>query len=426
MAILLGILSAAVALGAFLLSRDDLTRPAGLFAMTFFAFVALAQLRLTSFETTWTAGQAAVILGGGLAFAGTATVAAGWRPVRGSISLDVARYAPARLVWIAIVLLAGAVAGLIYKASILGGVPLLSDDPDVVRLRAYGSAGDVAVPAWSTFLTNGFYLALWCLLAAVGLRRRASRMWTGAVCLLAIAALAGAAAEGSRNIVLFALVVPVVVAYVLIPRWSPRQRLAAGMVALVLVAGVAGAFLLRTGHGATRGFVDREVQSQPALVRPVIPLYMAGVYSLETLRRLMGSVPEQMRYERGTASLQALPDAFFPQGKYGYTAELTFLTHKLPDDPTWTVASYQGRPLADFGPAGVIGVSVLLGLLLGGGWRACRDRQTLLAAVGVGYVAYMAAFLVYENLLSVGLAAVYDLALLALIERFVRGRPASR
>ena len=398
------------------------------FGATWFAFVALAQLRLTEIEGEWSSGFALLALGGGLTFVAAATLAGGTAPARGTISLDEEALRARRLVFAALVLLVAGVAGAAYKADVLGGIPLLSENPDRVRGRAF-FGGDTALPAWSSALTGGFYLSMWCTLTALWVLRgrttkpRAALLWA-----LAAAALFGVSLEASRNLIAFAVAVPAIGAYLLArPRGSRSQLawVAVGLGVAALAMGGLFALRLARGDGAARAYVELEAERQPAAVKPLVPAYVNGVLPLEAARRMYESLPERFSYGRGADSLTSLPDRAFPEGKAKYgnkVALLMGLGQRQDAQITWSVASYQGRLLADLGWRGVMLGSALLGLLFGSLHRWARARRGLLPVAVVAFAAYYSAYMLYDNQLSFSLIAGFDLAVLALVGAFASGR----
>src|SRR3954452_10368124 len=148
----------AIAAATLYLGRRDLTRPAVTFGVVWFGCVALAQLRLTRVETEWSTGFTVLLFAAGLAFMLAAVLAGGTAGARQRIRVLREEYVPRRLVIAGGVLAAGAIAGTVYKAHVLGGLPLLSGHADALRSRAY-RAGEIAIPAWSTALTDGFFIA---------------------------------------------------------------------------------------------------------------------------------------------------------------------------------------------------------------------------------------------------------------------------
>jgi hypothetical protein len=97
------------------------------------------------------------------------------------------------------------------------------------------------------------------------------------------------------------------------------------------------------------------------------------------------------------------------------------MTTNRSDQFRWTVASYQGRLLADFGWQGVMLGSILIGLGFGSLHRWARGRAGFLPVGVVAYVAYYSAYMVYENHLSFSLIAVYELGVIALVSAYCLG-----
>jgi hypothetical protein len=407
------------------LGRRDLSRPATAFGIPWFSFVALAQLRLTELEQPWSTEFTLVCFGGGLLFVVAAVLAGGTAPARGTIAVRREQIDARRLVIAAGVLFAGAVIGAIYKANVLDGIPLLSDNPDVVRGRVVQN-GEIAVPAWSSALTGGFHLGMWATLTAIwALAPRTSRARLVPLWLLAAAALFGVALEASRNLVVFALAVPAIGYYVLTPARRARGDLAwvAGAVC-VLALGVGGLFALRLAQseGQARTYIEEELDRLPPIARPLLPIYVNGVYPLEAARRVHAAVPVRYPYEAGGVSLMSLPDAAFPEGKpqYGRHVRELMRTNR-PAQLSWTVAGYQGRLLADLGWQGVMLGSILLGLAFGSLHRWARGRAGFLPVGVIAYTAYYSAFMVYDNSLSFSLIAIYELGVIALVSAYCLG-----
>ena len=366
-------------------------------------------------------------IGGGLAFVLAATVAGGTAPARVGTPVRREDYAVRRMVALALVLLAAGAAGAWYKAHLLGGVPLLSGNADELRGRAFETKG--GVPSWASALTNCFYLSMWVSLAALWVAGRglARRLAAGLV-VLACAGLFGATLEASRNITLFALAIPAIGVY-LIAR--PRRRRAHvaqfGAAAAIVALVVGGAFVARLTqtHSAGHDYLTAETKRQPVALRPLLPIYINGVFPFEAARRVYDDVPRNHSYGLGGYSLASLPDAFFPEGKLAYGDLVGALMQNRfglqgRGGLEWTVATYQGRALADLGAVGVILVSLLLGLGFGRLYRWARARRGFLSVAIVGYVAYYSALMVYDNLLSFTLIAVFDLVAILVAEQLIR------
>jgi hypothetical protein len=348
--------------------------------------------------------------------------------VRGGLEVAPARYDSNRLLAAALVLMCGAIGGWTYKHHVLGGIPLLSDSVDVVRGRAVTATGNSRLPTWSSALTGGSYLALWALLAALWIDwRSASWVRRGVLGVLAAVALFGVALDGSRNLLLLSVAVPLIGAYIVAaPVGRAKTLLRAGAVALVVLAVVGGVFVARLGQTGPgnqgRTFVDTELHRYSPVLRPVLPVYINGVLPFDAYERVHDAVPTRVAWGNGAFSLLSLPDAAFRDGKPNYgglvTAQMQF--GEVAD--FWAVATYQGRAFADVGPGGVFSVSVLLGLLFGGVYRLARRGFGLFSLAAVGLVAYYSACMTYDNLLSFTLISVYDLAILFAVNRFAQGR----
>lgn len=363
-----------------------------------------------------------------------ALLAAGATPARGRTAVRREDYDVRRLVIVALALLAAGAIGVAYKAHLLGGVPLLSGNADALRARAFGPNGNADIPAWSSALTNCLYLSMWTALVAAWAAPRDGPRWRiAALVALAAIGLFGASLEASRNITLFALAIPVIAAYLIAQRRRRRARLAQlGVGAAIVLALISGVFVARLAqaNSVAHDYITREMNRQPVAVRPLIPLYVNGVFPLEAARRVHEHFPQELPYGLGGYSLLSLPDAFFPEGKllYGQTVGALMARSSGPASrPSlyWTVASYQGRALADLGPLGVIMVSLLLGLAFGRLYRWARLRNGFLAVAMLGYVAYYSAFMVYDNLLSFTIIPVFDLFVILVLAWLVR-RPDSR
>ncbi|HEX8646000.1 MAG TPA: hypothetical protein VF715_03805 [Thermoleophilaceae bacterium] len=422
--VLTAVAALAIAALTLFLGRRDVTRPAVAFGVVWFGFVALAQLRLTTLETPWPAGFRLLVFAGGLAFVGAATLAGGTAAVRRDAGVRRDDHRGRPLVIAALVLCACGVAGTAYKAHVLGGLPLLSGEADVVRARAI-QGGEVVVPAWSTALTNCFYLGMWCALLALWvLRGRTPRVRLAALWALAAGALFGVALLASRNTLLFAAGIPVICAYLIARPERRAARLAwAGLAAGIVVLIVGGLFVARLAERAPQEetFLDRELAAQPLVLKPLVPFYINAVYPLEAASRVYRAVPDQIPYTHGAASLTSLPDAAFPEGKPPFGDD-TGVLMRSPEAPGlgWTVAGYEGRLLADAGPAGVVLGSLLLGLGFGALYRWARGRPGVLPVVLVAYLAYYSAFMVYDNYLSFTVIGVFDLAVVAAIGALAR------
>jgi oligosaccharide repeat unit polymerase len=413
--VVVGSLAAVLAAAVVYRGRRDLTHPAVPFLGVFFTAVALSQLRLTDFEHAWSNEFTALVVGGACLLAGGVVFAGGTDPVRGTIAIDRSWYRPKFLLILAAALFVGALAGLAWKASILGGVPLFSEDPDAVRGRGRSAAGEFTVPAPATFLTHGFAIAGWLLLVVAWVVRPERRLHRAALGVALVICAVGAFSGASRHALAFALAIPLIGAYILAPQKVTTGRLLAVTAAVIVL--LSSFFLIRSS-----GFVGQEIDEQPVVAKPVIPVYVSAAYPLETERRLLDALPDRFSYGLGANSLNRLPDFVFPEGKPLYR-ELNGSLTVAEDAPFFTVATYQGLLAADFGASGVLLGSFILGLLFGLAYRACRGASRFLAIFVLGFVAYEAALFTYTN--AINLTFPYVFVVLALAEWLARDRRAA-
>ena len=414
---------AVVALGLMALfawlGRGDWTRPYVILPVPWYGAVALAQLKLTNYEAAWSAKATLLVLVGPLALALGAFVASGGGGERRHLGAFPDDLSASTLRRAALALLGTGIVGLVWRSQLLGGITILSPEIDATRGRAL-------VPAYVTFLTDGFFLGFWASLAAIAVERaRQGRLRVGDL-LVAALALAGTATNASRNTVLVAVGVPVIFAYLVGGRRVlPARRVA--LAALVVLAVFSGLFFLRTAQHRDSPFeayfYSGVVYDAPVALRPLLPVYVALAAPFETLNRLAEAVPDAYPYGRGAYSLVAVPPALSPlERKHLYN-----VTGPLSAPYYFNVATYEGSLLADGGVLGVIGGSLVLGLAFGLARRRLFREPSLRAAAVYAYLAYTLAFMVYENLYSFYLlSVVYDLLVVAVVVGAAQGGLALR
>jgi oligosaccharide repeat unit polymerase len=148
-----------------------------------------------------------------------------------------------------------------------------------------------------------------------------------------------------------------------------------------------------------------------------------AVFPLEAGHRVYDAVPHRLSYGLGANDLTSLPDALFPEGKPNFGGNVAALMRTGEREQlSWAVATYQGRLLADIGWLGVVLGSILLGLAFGSLSRWARRRGGLLAVAMIAYLAYYSAYMLYDNLLSFTVIAVYDLLVVTVLTAYCTGR----
>jgi oligosaccharide repeat unit polymerase len=401
-----------VAYGWF--GRRDYVAPHILLPIIWFAAVAIAQIKVLDFETAWGPTMLTVVFAAPLAFSATA-----WLGNRGVIRparLPLQRLDTRRLIIAACVLFVLGVVGTIMKTRLLGQIPILSDEIDANR-----SAGGIKIPFYVTFLTNCFTFGAWMMmLRAAELRQRGRSMLPSL--LLVLVCLAGVSLGASRNLLLIALGVPVIFAYTV--GWTRHirgKRLAGVALALVLFMAVSsGLFFVRTGqHKESRFetyFYGTVVNNTAKPLRPLLPVYIGLATPLETLNRVTKTFPSPT-LDTGVYSVPGVP----PQltAVLGPRANFYAVTGDLSAPYYFNVATFAGPLFAD----GQLLLVVIGALILGGAfglsraWLLTRPSYATLAVAS--YIAYVAAFLFYENLAGFyTLSVFWDMGVIAVALRY--------
>lgn len=401
--------------------RNDLTRPQVLLPSIWFAAVAVSQLKVLHFETPWTPDVTFLIFVCPILFALSAW-ALGGGAIRPAVLPDNFVLNGTRLRIIATALVLSGALGLWLKSGLLGGIPLLSDSIDELR-----SAGGIKIPAYVTFLTNGFFLGSWfSLLNAV---RSDCRHRVFDSMIIAVGIL-GVSASASRNTLLMMLAVPVIFLYQTGYFKKMSRRTVLGIVAIILVmfSITSGLFFFRTGQHSDSAFEKRfyseTVENTPTVLRPLLPVYLGVATPFETLNRLVGN-GSAIGPGTGTFSMPGIPPQISP---FGPKRDFYLVSSSLSRPYYFNVATYIGGFFADGGRVLALAASILLGGLFGSVWRSLLARASLLGCAATAYLAYVVGFLLYENLIGFyTLAVVWDLAVIcaALAVSSVRVAPLS-
>jgi oligosaccharide repeat unit polymerase len=388
--------------------KKDLSRPHVILPAVWFLAVAVAQLKLLDFETAWSTETTAVVFGAPLLFSLTCWLASTGCPDRPN-TLPETKPDTGRLRVAAIALLLGGCAGLAWKSTLLGGIPLLSDSIDELR-----SAGGIRIPAYVTFLTDGFFLSSW--VAAVSLIGGKGRGRLLEWCLL-IAGFAGVALSASRNTMLLTIAIPLISMYRagLLRAFSARQFWLRAAVALAVASIVSGLFFYRTSQHSHTAFEEqfygKTVRETPVLLRPMLPVYIGLAVPFETLNRLIETPPPEGG--AGAYSLPGVPPQIWPLGS---RYKLYLVTGLLTQPYYFNVATFVGGFYADGRLLGAFVGSILLGLAFGFMWRIFASKNSLAYAVLSAYVVYLTAFLLYEDLLGFyTLSVVWDMLVLGYV-----------
>lgn len=399
--------------GCLALRGSDWTRPHIALLVPWYGAVALSQLRLTDYQTPWSAQFAAIALGGPLVLAAGAAVADGGASRSSFAQVYSVRHDYARLRTIARILFAGAVLGSILKLRIQGGFALFSSEIDATR-------GSFHIPAPVTVLTDGFFLSAWLTLIGIyATRRRGSRIPRADALLLGVSVL-GVGVSASRNSILVTLAVPFIFLYVIGALRRPRA-IALLAIAVVFLAVTSGLFYIRTsqhsGSAFESSFYSTTVPETPWLLRPLLPIYVSTTAPFETLNRVVHAFPSQFPYRHGWYSI-----SFLPKQTHLHRANLYAATAVLSAPYFFNVATYEGPLFGDAGPPGVLLGSALIGLAIGLSRRRLARDATLAGAAAWSYVTYTIFFMSYDQLYSIFLTSFTDIITLWLALRLTTSR----
>ena len=414
----------AIAIAAGLLSlsflifgRDDVTRPHILLPALWFAAVSISQMKILNFEESWSDTTTAIVFGAPLIFGGSSWLAAGH--ARRPRSSPIVGISATRLRAAAYSCLLIGFVGISVKAQLLGGLPLLADNIDELR-----SAGGIRIPAYVTFMTDCFFLGSWFAGLAVLYGRGDGRLFDLVIALVGVG---GVALSASRNTLLLTLLVPLIFLYQSrqIRMSSARQRIIGLVFVALIVTVVSGMFFLRTGQHANstfeRQFYSQTVARTPAILQPLLPIYVGVAAPFETLSRVVDT-PVIFPEGEGTYSMPGIPPQVSP---FGIKRDFYEATGQLSSPYYFNVATYLGGFIGDGGLRLAAIASALLGLMYGLLWRTLLRRATLVALCLTAYLAYTVGFMLYENLVGFyTLSIVWDLVVITGVVLFASNRSA--
>jgi hypothetical protein len=412
---------------ALFVGRRDLTQPHVLLPLVWFAAVAVAQVDFFNYQTPWSRETTTVVFACPLVLAAASRWAAGPMSVRTVRPRGIDPVIDARVRIASCILIVLGAAGLYLKIQILGTAPIFSDSIDTLR-----SAGGIKIPAYLTFLTNCFALCGWLRTYRFFAGSKATSLRAEDLALVAVA-LGGVAASASRNALLLTLILPLIFAY-LVGAFRDR-RLGTTIVltigTAVAVAIIAGLFFIRTSQHRDSAFESYfyrgVVPATPAVLRPTLPIQIGVAAPFETLNRVVRSTHRPGTRPAGHYSVPGLPTQL--SFLTGPRANFYLLTAKLSSPYYFNVSTYAGPLYADLGLGGLLFASTVLGVLFGFSRRFLFLAGSMAAYAIAAYLAYLTAFLLYENVLTFyTFSVVWDLTILFLLGQLciVRGRPDHR
>lgn len=396
-------------------SRGDFSKPWVALPIPWYAGLAIAQIKLLDYRTAWGTRTAFLLLTAPLLLSGASyLVSAGThRQVHRSVFPIVNPRPILRVV--GIVLITGAVLGLLLRARLAGGVTILQGDIDQARVGA-------RIPAPVTFLTDGFYLGMWATMAHIATKRSESSRPSIIEVALVMVAAAGVLATASRNTATIAFTVPIIFTYTagLVERPHLRTILPLAFVGLSILSGL---FFLRTQQreqqtGFEPYFYTTVVPKTPVVARPFLPVYVAFATSFETFARVTQVYPASFPYANGRYHLYWVPRQLGLVRK----AQFYDATEAVSRPYYFIVATYAGPLYGDFGGGGVLLGSVLIGLGFGFARRWCFRHSSLVGAAVWSYLTYTLIFMLYEDVYRIFLLSlVYDVAVIVVVCRLAQG-----
>jgi oligosaccharide repeat unit polymerase len=385
--LLLGVLGVALAAAFLVVGRANLVRPYVALPAVWFLAVAVAQLPVIDYRSPWSTDMVILAFGAPLAFAVASWAAAGDLPkptVAPRPQPNYGRLGPAGAV-----LLAAGMVGVTVKAALLGGVPILS--PNIDELR---SAGGVAVPFYVSYLVVCSTFSTWVWSWRWAQRRQLHDA------ALALWSLALVASGGSRNVLLVAVVVPLVYMYLsgLFAAIGWRRIAVVGAVLLAIASGL---FFLRLGQQRDSQFgsyvYSSVVERSPTVLRPLLPVYIGLATPLETLNRVTAYRRPNDGSDPGQYSVPGVPPVLNP---FGARRDFYALTGALSQPYYFNVATFVGPLYADGGLALALVLAAVVGFLAGALFRVLYRSGTVASVALAAYGTYVVTFLFYENLLT--------------------------
>jgi hypothetical protein len=210
---------------------------------------------------------------------------------------------------------------------------------------------------------------------------------------IALFALLGFALAAGRGTIIQAVTVAAVGRWLY--RGRPPIRLLVLGIAIVLVFS-AGFFYLRTSQhrNDTLGVELREkvYPDLPAVVRPLVPVYLPLATNMEALSRLVDYFPAHEGYGHGAYDAHGL-DLFIPGARDVQAVSAVV-------SPPWVTSTVAGPFWADGGLPLVVAGVALIGAVVCGSWSLARQARELRFVLLAANFLFLALFGVYVNLFT--------------------------
>jgi oligosaccharide repeat unit polymerase len=307
---------------------------------------------------------------------------------------------------------------LAYEYHLIGGIPILSEDIDQMRMELFGVAGQ-GNPAFDTlfvkvihfFVEFAKYGVYFAFIILVQRRTKSRKVIAFSVLLLLIGTLAYVSQAGRTFVI--EIVVMCAVLFHYLRRRIHFVQLGATVLFLFLVLGVAGSLRTQTGTSSSivqqirdgSGFPEGQFWDGIAFG------YLTATESFEVFYRLKGDLQTTGRPSDGFLFYgfhRIIPRANIQEVAFNlYTG--AFVT------PTFMAEFY-----LDYGIAGVIFGCLALGMFYGWAYSRGGSQNTMYWILVRGMLITMIVFFPYVNLFSQQVNWIEDMVFLYFLARIVR------
>jgi hypothetical protein len=407
----------------------DLLHPVRVLGALWCFCLALASMRLLSLLSQWNFFTWSCFLTGLVSFVGGFWMIAWLRNSRtnppeadaSEVVLAGGLLSSRKTLVVATICLAIGTAVLAYEYHLIGGVPILSDNPDFTRMQLFGVAdqGDPRfdrlfiklIHPFVEFLKYGVFLVVVLLCQ----RKGGTRKEVGLSVLLVLVGLLVYGSQGGRGFVVN-LMVPSAVLFHYLWRRIRLRQLGAACIVMVLFLGVFGSVRGKISGSlpasferarAVSGFPEGEVWDGFAFA------YLTFTMSFEIFDRLIDDLPA-VRPPSGGFLFYSLhriiPRSNIQEVAFGLYAGGAYIT------PT-----FLGEFYGDYGYWGVLFGPLILGLFYGWAYSRGTGRDRVYWIYVRAMLIQMLVFFPYVNLFSMYITWMLDLLFMYLLIRHLSG-----
>jgi oligosaccharide repeat unit polymerase len=418
----------------FLLIRSrrtfDLLHPVRVFGSLWCFCLALASMRLSPLISAWDSLMWSCVLTALVAFVGgfwfvrwnSGYAGVGQRLARMEAALGKSQLANKRTLLVAAFCLAAGMTALTYEYSLVGGIPVLSDNPDAARTELFGVGGVVSNPKFDTlsvkiihpfvdFIKYAVFLALIILFQ----RKTRSRSVVYLATFMVLFGMLAYGSQGGRGFIIDIAVTGVALFHYL-RRRIRLVEFGGAVLALFLFLGLYGAYRIDQSESAPLfGRALQESSFPEGVLGEGLALgYTTVTSSFEVFYRLTSDL-------RNTTSPSS-GFLFYSLHRFIPRTNLGTVTGDLYSGELLT-STFLGELYADYRYWGVLIGSLVLGLVYGWAYSRAGGRNPLYGIYVRAMLLRMLVFLPYANLFSGYLNWIFDLFFMYVIIRYIQARP---